>query len=135
MAYVSTFATPVNNVSTTIALGGYTSGSGSLTLTSGGGGIFPALVAPNYYRVTVIQSGSAYLPSAGSGVYTIFKVTAVTGDVLTIAGTLDGTTDRNYVAGDVVEMRAVAGTFTDIHANINYNLAMNVGLNNLAGAL
>jgi hypothetical protein len=110
------FATPVNNATTTIA-SSYTSGSGTMTVANGA--VFPNPSAPAFLRVTVIQAGVAYSPLATSSNYTIYKVTGVSGNVLTIGSTLEGTTDRNYSAGDVVQSRATAGSATDIQTAVN----------------
>jgi spore coat polysaccharide biosynthesis protein SpsF (cytidylyltransferase family) len=111
---MAVFAVPKNNVSTTVGPTGYVAGSGSLTLVPGGGSAFPALSAGQFARVTVIRAAFAQVPSAGSDTYTVFKVTGVAGDVLTIGGTLEGTLDRGYTAGDIVEMRITAGTIDDV---------------------
>jgi hypothetical protein len=107
-----------NNVSTTVGPTGYVAGSGSLTLAPGGGSAFPSLSAGQYLRVTVIQAAFARVPSASPSTFTIFKVTAVAGDVLTIGGTFEGTLDRSYTAGDVVEMRLTAGLIEEIQAAV-----------------
>src|SRR5215471_5112475 len=98
-----------NNVSTKVGPAGYTAGSGSLVLISGGGGGFPVLPAGQYLKVSVLPAAQAYLPSISSTSYTIFKVTGISGDTLTLAGSLEGTSDQNFAANDVVEMRATAG--------------------------
>lgn len=135
MAYVTTFATPLNNVSSKIGASGYTAGSGTIVLSSGGGAQFPNPVSPNYYRITVIAAAFAYVPTASSANYTIFPVTAVSSDTLTIGAPLDGTSDRNYAEGDVVEIRETAGTIQDIQTRVVYDFAMNLGVYNLAGGL
>jgi hypothetical protein len=105
-----------NNVSTTVGPTGYVAGSGSLTLAPGGGSAFPSLAVGQYLRVTVIRAAFARVPSASPSTFTIFKVTAIAGDVLTIGGTFEGTLDRSYTAGDVVEMRLTAGLVEEIQA-------------------
>lgn len=135
MSYPTTLATPLNNVSSKIGVAGYTAGSGSIVLQSGGGAQFPPPTSPNYYRVTVIQAALAYSPTASSSSYTIFPVTSVSSDTLTIGLPLDGTSDRNYVQGDVVEIRETAGTISDIHTRIVDDFAMNLEVYLLAGGL
>jgi hypothetical protein len=112
------FAVPVNNVSTTLQ-SNYTSGSGTLALASGTGSRFPALTGSQFYRVTVIKSGVAYNPYVTSLQYSVYKATAISGDNLTVTATLDGTSDQNYSAGDVVEVRVTSGTIGDLHTAVN----------------
>jgi hypothetical protein len=114
------FATPVNNASSSVGPSGYTAGSFSLTLAAGGGSKFPALTGSNYYRITVIQVAFAYSPTATTSNYTIYKVTGVSGDTLTLSSTpLEGTSDRAYSPGDIVEIRVTSGTLSDIQGAIN----------------
>lgn len=113
------FAKSTNNASSTVGAAGYTAGSGSLTLAVGGGSLFPSPTGGNFVRITVIQSLYAYVPNATTSVYTIYKVTARSGDVLTIDSAIEGTTDRNYLAGDIVEIRATSGSFSDVHTAVN----------------
>jgi hypothetical protein len=49
---------------------------------------------------------------------TIYKAAAVPGDTLTIAGPIEGTTDRNDAPGDVVEVRVTAGTSGDLQGAV-----------------
>lgn len=115
------FATPLNNTNTTLA-SNYTAGANVLALTSGAG--FPALTGSNYYRVTVMTANLAYSSALTSANYTIYKATAISGNNLTIvSGTpLEGTSDRNYVTNDVVEIRVTAGTLSDIHSVLSPNV-------------
>src|SRR5690348_12659211 len=98
------FAQQPNNVSAKVGSAGYTAASGKLTLATGDGAKFPALTGSQWLRVSVVRAAVAYSPTADpSSDLTVFKVTAVTGDDLTIGGVLESTADRNYAAGDVVE--------------------------------
>lgn len=115
---MTSFATPLNDASASVGPGGYAAGSGVLTLAAGGGAMFPSLSAGQWYRITVIQRQWAYSPSATLVNYTIYKATAVSGDTLTIAGPIEGTTDRNYAPGDVVEVRVTAGTIGDLQGAV-----------------
>jgi hypothetical protein len=45
-------------------------------------------------------------------------VTGISGDILTIAGAIEGTTDRNYAIGDVVRFNATAGTVADLNDRV-----------------
>ena len=113
------FAAPANNVSTTVGTAGYTAGAGSLILATGGGALFPTLSGGQFYRVTVCQVAFAYSPTASTSNYTIYKATGKSTDTLTGLSVLEGTTDRNYAAGDIVEVRVTAGTLIDIQTAVN----------------
>lgn len=113
----TTFATPINNVSTKLA-SAYTAGAGSLSVVSASS--LPALSGGHFYRVTVIKANAAYTPTVLPTDYTIFKVTAVSGNTLTVAGVLDNTTDtNNFGVGAVVEVRVTSGTVSDIQVAVN----------------
>lgn len=111
---MTTFAAPLNNVSTRLAVA-YTAGSANLIVSAGDGAKLPPLVGPRFYRITVARAAVAWSPTITTNDYTIFKVVGVSGDALTLAGTLDGTSDRGYAAGDVVEVRVTAGSLGEIH--------------------
>src|ERR1700687_3254709 len=65
------FAVPVNNFSSMVGPSGYTAGSALLTLISGCGATLPVLVPNQFFRVTVIKQGYAYIPGASPNNYTI----------------------------------------------------------------
>lgn len=117
------FAVSFNNASSTVGTNGYTTGSGSLTLTTGGGARFPALTSGQIMRVTVSQAAYAYSPTATTANYTIYTATGISGDTITglALSTSEGQTqvDRNYSAGDVVEIRVTAGTLNDMQTAIS----------------
>ena len=114
------FAQQPNNVSARVGSAGYTAASGKLTLATGDGAKFPTLTGSQWLRVSVVRAAVAYSPTSDpAGDLTVFKVTAVTGDDLTIAGVLEGTTDRDYAAGDVVECRLTGGELVDLQTAVN----------------
>jgi hypothetical protein len=117
----TSFAKTPNNVSAKVGPSGYTAGSSTLTLVAGDGAKFPELADGAWLRVTLIRAAVAYSPAADPAEdLTIRKVTAIAGDVLTIEdGTLEGTLDRNYASGDVVECRVTGGELGDIHSAVN----------------
>ena len=85
----------------------YTAGSGSLVVNSAVG--LPA--AP--FRLTVVTASSR-----GTGlneVLTVYGISVVSGNTLTIASVLEGTSDRNYSVGDYCEIRDDAGSITDLN--------------------
>jgi hypothetical protein len=105
--------TPQNRVIGLQLAAAHQAGSGSLQLQAGQGaritGPFPA-------RATVVTQATYGLGAAE--VATIFGVTAVAGDVVTVAGAIDGTTDRNFGVGDYFEMRASAGYIGDLNTSV-----------------
>jgi hypothetical protein len=103
---ITNFAKPLNNIATTVAAS-YTAGSGSLTVASAAG---ITLTAGQFVRVSTFRQGAPL---------GILKASAVAGNVLTIAGAIDGYTDVNLLIGDAAELRVTAGAFADIHAAVN----------------
>jgi hypothetical protein len=100
------FAKPINNIATTVAAP-YTAGSGSLTVASAAG---ITLTAGQWVRVSTFRQGAPL---------SILKATAVAGNVLTIAGGIDGYTDVNLLVGDAAELRVTAGAFADMQTALN----------------
>ena len=134
---LTTFATALNNVSTKLGAA-YHAGSGILTVLPGDGAKFPPLVSPDFYAVTVIRGGVAYLPTVAPTDFTVFKVTGISGDNLTVSGLLDGTLDRDYAAQDVVELRVAATLLTtlqDAVNNVEYAVPPITSVFNRAGAV
>ena len=79
-----------------------------MTLGAGQGALFPTVVAPNYFKVTVQQSATME----------IVKCTARTGDTLTVLRAQEGTTAQNFTTGAAVSHLITAGTFDDLRAEI-----------------
>lgn len=113
------FAVPANNIVASVGSGGYTMGSGTLALNTGDGSKFPSLSGSQFYRLTVVQQAVAYSGTATTANLTIFKATSLVADTFSGVTTLEGTTDRNYVSGDVVDVRVTSGTVGDIQSAIN----------------
>lgn len=107
---VTSFAKTINNVATTVA-SAYTAGSGSLTVADASQ---ITLSTGEWVRVSTFRSGAPL---------SILKATAVSGNVLTIAGAApnEGTAyaDVNLLVGDAAELRVTAGVFTDLEAAVN----------------
>jgi hypothetical protein len=78
-----------------------------LTVKTGDGALFPALAAGDYFYATLIDNYNQL---------EIIKVTARTGDVLTITRAQDGTTARVYTIGDKVEIRLTVAALNDLVA-------------------
>lgn len=76
----------------------------SLTLATGQGSFFPSLSAGEFFYATLVDSANNL---------EIIKVTARTGDGLTIVRGQDSTLARAYAAGDKLELRAVAAVFSE----------------------
>lgn len=80
-----------------------TSGATSLTLASGTGALFPNPVAPDYFVATLANSGET--------AFEIVKVTARSGDTLTVVRAQEGTTAAAWASGDKCELRLTAGSY------------------------
>lgn len=84
-----------NNASSTLASPASAADT-SLTVKSGEGALFPAPTGSDYCYLTLADSSKRV---------EIIKVTARSGDVLTVERGQDGTTALNWAAGDTVELR------------------------------
>jgi len=113
------FAAPANNLVTVVGAGGYVAGSTVLALAAGQGALYPVLTGNQTYRLTVITAALAYSPTVTSANLTIFKATSLTTDTFHGVVAIEGTTDRNYFSGDVVDIRVTAGTISDIQVAVN----------------
>jgi hypothetical protein len=80
----------------------------SITLQTGQGANFPSLSAGDYFYATLIDT---------SNNLEIVKVTARTGDVLTVVRAQEGTTARSYAVGDRIELRLTAQNILDMLAD------------------
>jgi len=93
-----------NNASATLGAS-LSSSATSATLTTGNGAIFPVIGAGEFFFATLIDN---------SNNLEIVKVTARSGDTLTIVRGQDGTTARNYDVGHKFELRMVAAVFQEM---------------------
>lgn len=103
---------PKNNVMGLRLASPYTASSGTMVLSSGGSS-FPT--PPT--RITVITAAS--YGSGPSEVLAIFSVTGVSGNTLTIGAAIEGTSDRNFAAGDYVDLRWTAGYISDLNTALD----------------
>lgn len=87
-----------NNASAPLA-SAISSTSTAVILTAGRGAAFPTLGTGDYFYATLVNS---------SNLLEIVKVTARTGDTLTVVRGQDGTASRAYSAGDKLELRITA---------------------------
>lgn len=118
---MTTFDKLRNNAATTVAAT-YTAGSGSLVVADGSvfGSAFPL-------RLSTFTSSGA--PRA------ILRITARTGNTLTVGAAVEGTTDQSLAVGDLVEVRPTAGLFSDLHTAVNAAEADITALGGVATAL
>jgi len=93
-----------NNVSTTLQ-GAIASGDLTLTVPTGKGALWDDCVSPDYGYTTIMDS-------AGT-TFEIVKVTARSGDSLTITRAQDGTSAVGWAAGSVVERRLNAAAIKE----------------------
>ena len=92
-----------NNSSATLA-SAIVSGSTTIALASGQGALFPTLTGSAFFFTTLVDS---------SNNIEIVKVTARTGDSLTVTRAQGGTSARSFSAGDKCELRVVAGALEE----------------------
>lgn len=85
------------------------SGGTSLTVLSGAGAQFPSPTGGQYFLLVLT---SATIPNTNE----IVKVTARSGDVMTIVRAQEGTTALNWSAGDIVENDLTAGSISALQA-------------------
>ena len=89
-----------NNAATNLA-SSITSGSTSLTVTTGTGSLFPNPTPADYFLITLIGISGSPLE--------IVKCTARSGDTMTIVRAQEGTTASAFNGGDQVQLRITAG--------------------------
>lgn len=77
----------------------------SLVLVTGGGALFPALAAGDYFFLTIANV---------SGTFEIVKVTARSSDTMTIVRAQEGTTAIPFTPGAKVELRVTAGNLAGV---------------------
>ena len=94
-----------NNAAATLA-SSITVGATSLTVTTGQGTLFPTITGSNIFYITLTDAATGNLIE-------IVKVTARTGDTMTIVRAQDNTTAHAYSAGDKVELRLPAVVLND----------------------
>lgn len=120
------FASPLNNVATTLALN-YTAGSGTFALPETYGATInsrltmlglPSIsaTAPLRFTITPASAVNAFGIVALSILPSIYEATGLSGDDLTGVTIQEGTTDKNYQAGDIFQVVLTAGQIADIQA-------------------
>ncbi len=91
-----------NNAATTVA-SALSNVATSLAVASGKGALFPTITGTDYFMLTLTQSGS-------ETTWEIVKVTARSGDVLTIVRGQEGTTAAAWAVGDKAELRVTVSS-------------------------
>lgn len=94
-----------NNASSTLA-SGITSGSPTITLSTGTGALFPVLAGGNIFRGTLVDAATQTLRE-------IVQVTATAGDTFTITRAQEGTIARAYNSGDIFYLDVTAAQYAD----------------------
>jgi len=97
-----------NNTFSTIPTG-VSSTDTTLVVTTGDGAKFPSLAAGDYFYLTLVSI---------DGVIEIVKVTARTGDTMSIVRAQEGTIAAGFAAGSRVELRVTAQTMFDVAAQV-----------------
>lgn len=98
-----------NNATTTIA-SGIVSSDTTITVAGATGGLFPTAGGGDYFYAT--------LNNAANDIE-IVKVTARSGDVMTVVRGQDGTIALDWIGGDKFELRPTAGGLADLGSGIN----------------
>lgn len=84
----------------------------SITVSTGTGALFPTLSGAQFFLATIVNTIAL---DPGFGQLEIVRVTARTGDVLTVVRGQDGTTAKSFPAGCVFELRPTAGGFNEVY--------------------
>lgn len=115
----TTFCTPIDNVSTTLA-SAFTAGGSTLAVASGQGSLFGSPSAGSPVRVTVVATAAldTYGRITDRTKVCVFKATGRTSDTLT-GVTLESGTSQNFATGDVIAVLNTAQTEADQHTAIN----------------
>ena len=99
-----------NNAATTVA-SALSNVATSLAVASGKGALFPAITGTDFFMLTLTQSGS-------ETTWEIVKVTARSGDVLTIVRGQEGTTAAAWAVGDKAELRLTKSGLAEVGVKV-----------------
>lgn len=112
-----------NNASSTLA-SSISNSATSITVASSGGSLFPTLSGSDYFYATLVDSANTI---------EIVKVTARSGDVMTVVRAQEGTSASAYIGGDKFELRPTAAGLAAAASGINItDLPANTTLNSVA---
>ena len=112
-----------NNAATTVA-SALSNVATSLTVASGKGALLPAITGTDFFMLTLTQSGS-------ETTWEIIKVTARSGDVLTIVRGQEGTTAAAWAVGDKAELRVTVSTLLGFSIDTPSNATPAQGATNI----
>lgn len=98
-----------NNATTTLA-SGIVSTDTSITVAGSAGGLFPSAGSGDYFYATINNSANDI---------EIVKVTARSGDVMTVLRGQDGTVALNWIVGDKFELRLTSRALADAASGVN----------------
>lgn len=98
-----------NNATTTLA-SGIVSTDTTITVAGSSGGLFPSAGSEDYFYATLVNSANDI---------EIVKVTARSGDVMTVLRGQDGTVALDWIGGDRFELRLTARALVDIALGVN----------------
>lgn len=103
-----------NNATTTVPAI-TTSGALSVTVATGTGSLFPVLSGSEYFIATMVNISSG---DPGFGEMEIIKVTARSGDVMTILRAQEGSSAKSFPTNSLFELRPTAGAFNTLYTNL-----------------
>jgi hypothetical protein len=106
-----------NNASGTLATAVSASDTG-IVLTTGNGASFPTLGATDYFYATLESTG---------GTFEVIKVTARSGDSMTVVRAQEGSTANSFAAGSRIELRVTAQSVEDLVDILRTDLAASTG--------
>ena len=112
------------NFATTALANPLASGGTSLTVLAGKGALFPSPTGGTYFALTI---ASATIPNTSE----IVKVTARSGDVMTVVRAQEGTTALNWSAGDFCANDLTAGSISALQAGFPIGSGTLTGSNSL----
>lgn len=98
----------------------------SIALKAGDGAKFPTLGAGDYHPATI---------SKPDGSLEIVRVTARSGDTLTVTRAQEGTTALSFAAGSIIEVRLTAATVEEINTITSSEVTTALGYDPLNSAL
>ena len=87
----------------------------SITVATGTGSLFPTLTGSEFFIATLVNTIAL---DPGFGQMEIIKVTARSGDVMTVVRGQEGTSGTNFPAGVLFELRPTAQAFNNIYTEI-----------------
>ena len=106
-----------NNASTTLSAG---VGNSATSITVADGSVFPSISGSDYFYVTLEVDSDSDLKE-------IVKVTARSGNTLTITRGQDGTSARTFSSGDKCELRLTAAGLNDVATQADTDTTYTVG--------